>query len=216
MARYSSGPPGRAERLRAALTTWGVAGLVAVLVGMIVSFVVVPLLGVQRTGIVAINAGLGGSYNDSGPIVSDQTGISSHSPVKLMVDAVVLLVIALAASRIGRGAVGDVICGVTAVTRDGAPAGRLRIFLNAALPIGLWEVLRFPLGTWSAVLVVVALWAPAMVRTDRRSVFSMATGTHYLAKNVEPDARRGWLARSGDADSAAAAEPDSGGPTLIG
>jgi hypothetical protein len=216
MARFTSGPPARGVRLRAALLTWAVAGAVAVLVGMIASLVVVPLLGVKGSGIVALNPGLGGDVNSSGPIVSDQTGINAHSPLKLAVDVFVLLVAALVASRMGRGAAGDSMTDVTTVARSGEPAGRIRVFLNVFAPMLVWEVLRFPMGTWSAVAVVVALWLPALVRADRRSVYSLATGTYFVAPNRLVDQRRGWLGRNGTTPKDPAQDDDASGPTLIG
>jgi len=77
----------------------------------------------------------------------------------------------------------------------------------------LWEALRFPTGSLAAVVVVAAVWLPALIRRDRRSLFSIATGTYYQVQVPLPDVERGWSGRSGSPGND---DDDWGGPTLIG
>ncbi len=180
MDRYVIGQPAAGPRTKAALITFAVSLAAAVIVGGSAS-VFLLLMG-DRSGMDM--TGTATSFVGTAPVDS--------LPVRVVADIAICVAIALVASRMGRGAVGDSLYGITAVTGDGQPAQRSRVVLNALLPIVVWVVARFPLNNWLAILVVTALWLPALVRVDRRSTFSLLTGTHFQARVSAPGVRRGW------------------------
>jgi hypothetical protein len=232
MSRYELATPTAAARAKAAAATFGAAVVTAMFAGLIASFVLLQTedrLGMNLTGSDANPGSAADAFANS-------TVVHSHPLIRIEVEFALCVVIALAASRFGRGAVGDALFGLRAVDSEGAGASRWQVFLNAALPLAVWEAARLPLSTWLGVAVVVLLWLPAVFRSDRRSVFSLATGTYYRQQVSSTGVRRAWgNEEPGDAESplpGSPGDPASGagktpkppsdepgrwdGPTLIG
>jgi hypothetical protein len=91
----------------------------------------------------------------------------------------VVVVSILLATRLTHGAAGDRVLGIDAVDAAGNPLSRPKVVLNAALPMLVWLLVPFQMSSSVGFLVVAMLWAPALFRADRRSVFAMLTGTHF-------------------------------------
>lgn len=182
-AGFEAAMPRRRERLGSAVVTAGAAVLGAIVAGMTATFV----------SFVATSQSMSLMEHASVVDIARSSGIDSVSPwVWGSVDAFTFLVAVLTASRLGRGAVGDAVFGVRAVDRAGAPAGVWRILLNAALPIAAWVMAAPRLGTGGALVLTAALWALSLVRSDRRSVYSLITGTHYQTLVSDRTEVRDW------------------------
>ncbi len=98
----------------------------------------------------------------------------------------VLVTTWLASCRIGRGTPGDAVMSLTTQTPSGETPPRWRTMLRTGVPLGILGVASLSHQFWIGVLVVAALWAPAFVRTDRRTAFDLVagvrTGTNAPAK----------------------------------
>ena len=93
-----------------------------------------------------------------------------------LVLGLVLLVTWLGSARIGRGTPGDAFMSLSARTVDGEPLPRWRNLLRTGVPLALF-VMVTALGSVGLGIVVVALgWAPALVRSNRRTAYDLLAG----------------------------------------
>ncbi len=88
----------------------------------------------------------------------------------------VLVVVWLVACRAGIGAPGDAIMSLFALDTEGHRASKGTILARAAIPTALFGVLALLGRSGLGLLVLIALWVPAFVRRDRRSLVDLVVG----------------------------------------
>jgi hypothetical protein len=103
-----------------------------------------------------------------------QTGLPPA--VAMVAFVVVMTVVWAVACRLGLGAPGDAIMGLASLGTDGAPIGRGRTRVRAAAYVVVFVAVVLLGRAGLAALLVLALWAPALVRSDRRSAVDLALG----------------------------------------
>jgi hypothetical protein len=168
----------RGERVRSAAATVGAAVLLALgatLVVGIVLFVwglVVRDPAVQSLQLAASDGAFGRQYQDYWESVA-RTGPGWVGPVSI---TVILLAVWLGSCRFGRGTPGDAVMSLTAQTTDGDTLPRWRTMLRTGLPLALFGIAVLLGSVWLGILVVAALWSPALVRSDRRTAFDLVAG----------------------------------------
>jgi hypothetical protein len=114
--------------------------------------------------------GLGAPYRT---FWTTSTGPGWVGPAVLVL---VLLVTWLGSARIGRGTPGDAFMSLSARTVAGEPLPRWRNLLRTGVPLALFSIVT-ALGSFGLGIVVVALgWAPALVRSDRRTAYDLLSG----------------------------------------
>ncbi len=103
-----------------------------------------------------------------------QTGLP---PVAFQVALVaVLVVVWLVACRVGSGAPGDAIMNLVALDPEGRPASRGAVRARAAVPVGLFGALALLDRAGLGLVLLAALWLPALARRDRRSAIDLLVG----------------------------------------
>jgi hypothetical protein len=166
-------------RVLSALTTTAAALITAILIFLPGAFVLwATSTRPSDAGVTSAGAGL-----KAFPLDFQASQLDGQVPVNPVVAAAVYLAIAigvvLVTSRAGRGSIGDAVCHLTAIDAQGAPVARWRNVANSALPVLVWALASALANPRLALLAVLMLWLPALVRHDRRSVYSLITGTHY-------------------------------------
>lgn len=116
----------------------------------------------------------------------------------------VVLVVWLASCRVGRGTPGDAVMTLRAWTVDGALAGRGRTMLRTGVPVALYALVALLAGHVYALALLAVLWAPALVRADRRTAVDLLVGV------VPRSLRAAKTGRSWPAQPAAAAPSADG------
>jgi hypothetical protein len=119
----------------------------------------------------------------------------------------VVLVVWLASCRVGRGTPGDAVMTLRAWTVDGALAGRGRTMLRTGVPVTLYALIALLAGHVYALALLAVLWAPALVRADRRTAVDLLVGV------VPRSLRAAKTGRSWPAQPAAAAPSADGAAT---
>jgi hypothetical protein len=189
-------PPTVLERLQSTAVTAGVALVVSVAAVFVVglaAFVVAlvtkspmpqltnrPVDPNDATGVLQ-----GWTLTDSGGSGASMGGMA------LAVLALVSVVVWMTTCRLGRGTPGDAVMGILARDTEGRLVGRGRAMARTAAPV---TILAIGMGTGLTglgVLVVLALWAPALLRRDRRTAFDLLSGV--VPQSTEPDkTSTGW------------------------
>jgi hypothetical protein len=182
VTRYELTPPTVRQRAGAAVITTVAAVGGAVIAGIPAAVFIIVTGDRSSLDMTAVGGGF----------VSSGTDVASNPVLWGLADLGVVLVAALLATRLGRGAVGDTVFDIAAVDRAGNPARRWQIILNALLPMLIWTVTRVQVGSGRAVLFVLALWIPALISSQRRSIYSMLTGTYYQVHAPVKEVKRGW------------------------
>jgi hypothetical protein len=189
-------PPTALERLQSTAITAGAAlvvGLGSVFVVGLASFVIaivtkspMPVLTNRPTDPNDPSGVLQGwTLTDSGGSGAAMGGMA------MAVLAVVSVLVWLATCRLGRGTPGDAVMGILARDIEGRLVGRGRAMARTAAPVAILAVGIGTGRTGLAVLLVLALWAPALLRQDRRTAFDLLAGV--VPQSTEPDkTSTGW------------------------
>jgi len=127
----------------------------------------------------------GWTFTDSGGSGAAMGGMA------LAVLALVSILVWLTTCRLGRGTPGDAVMGILARDTEGRFVGRGRAMARTAVPVAILAVGISRGLTGIAVLLVLALWVPALVRHDRRTAFDLLAGV--VPQSTEPDkTSTGW------------------------
>jgi hypothetical protein len=182
--------PSAAHRTQAALVNVGVAAVtgigIAFPIGLLLTFLQRPVTPAQFA-----------SWQGVRPIHRGGPDALSGWPlaVSLVATALWCVLVALVVSGVGRGSSGERWIDIETLDRDGEPAGRGRVFTTILLPLALYSASVFVVTPLTALLVVAALWSPALARADRRSAFSVLTGTHFRERALRRQLRHDWVDR---------------------
>ncbi|MFN8156141.1 MAG: RDD family protein [Candidatus Nanopelagicales bacterium] len=152
-------PPSRRELVSSVLLT------VAISVG--IGLIATILIGVVLTFFDIANTDPTADYQT-------QTGLP---PVVFAGALVAVLVIVwLVACRAGVGAPGDAIMNLLTLDTDGHASGKGAILARAAIPVVVFGVLALMGRPGLGLVVLLVLWAPAFLRSDRRSAVDLLVG----------------------------------------
>jgi hypothetical protein len=122
---------------------------------------------------------------------------AAATATSLLLWTLVVLVVWVTACRGGIGTPGDAVMTLRAYDASGAPASRGRNLLRGAVPVGLAGVVAQFSGSAWAVLLLAALWTPALVRHDRRTAVDLLVGV--VPRSLAPaKTGRSWPARAAD------------------
>lgn len=170
------------------------AGAAATIVlGMLVWFLQV-VLGIKVPLEIIFN---GGSTTIS---PSDMPESAAATATSLLLWTLVVVVVWLTACRGGVGTPGDAVMTLRPYDTTGARASRGRNLLRGAVPVAvLGVVAQFGGSAWALALLVL-LWAPALVRADRRTAVDLLVGV--VPRSLAP-AKTGRSWPAGTADEAA-------------
>lgn len=122
--------------------------------------------------------------------------------------ALVVVAVWLAGSRIGAGTPGDAVMTLRPLTSGGEVASRGRNLLRTAVPVAAYAVMSQLAGNVYALALLALLWAPALVRADRRTAVDLLVGV--VPRSLRPaKTGRSWPAQPAAAapSSDAAATP---------
>jgi hypothetical protein len=184
MSDESKAVPSIGLRIKAALTTTVVAIVTAIAAGIVTA----PIIWAVTDHPLALSGGfgpLGGGVHGGGPTVPLTSGDiadavrSVNGWIAIAVDLTIFVIVVLVTSNRGRGALGDRIYDIQAVNARGTDAERWRNLANVALPVLVWVVANAFTNQLLGVVAVGVVWLPAVFRADRRSLYSLVTGTHY-------------------------------------
>lgn len=116
-----------------------------------------------------------------------QTGLP---PIVFQVALVaILLIVWLVACRLGHGTPGDAIMSMLALDPEGRRADRRTNLGRAALYVVVFGVLSLLGRPGLAAVVLILLWAPALVRRDRRSLVDLVVGVVPSSTAARRDAQ---------------------------
>lgn len=110
---------------------------------------------------------------------------------------VVVIAVWLASCRGGIGTPGDAVMTLRPYDTSGAPASRGRNLLRGAVPVGAFAVVAQVAGSGWGLALLALLWAPALVRADRRTAADLLVGV--VPRSLAPaKTGRSWPAAPAD------------------
>jgi hypothetical protein len=172
-----------------------VAGLLAgaaatIVLGIVVWFLQV-VLGIKVPLEIIFN---GGATELRPSAMPDSPAATATS---LLLWTLVVLVVWLTVCRAGIGTPGDAVMTLRACDGSGAAASRGRNLLRGAVPVGLLAVVAQLAGSGWALVALAALWAPALVRADRRTAVDLLVGV--VPRSLAPaKTGRSWPVQAAD------------------
>ena len=189
-------PPTALERLQSTAVTAGAA--------LVVSLGAVFIVGLGAFVVAIATKSPTPQFTNRAADPNDPTGVlpgwtltdsggsgTSMGAAALAVLVLVSIVVWMTTCRLGRGTPGDAVMGILARDTEGRLVGRGRAMARTAAPVA---ILAIGIGTGLAglaVLLVLALWAPALLRQDRRTAFDLLCGV--VPQSTEPDkTSTGW------------------------
>ena len=165
--------PGRLELVQSAALTLGAL----ILVGLVV---------VVAVGAVAVFVDI--AMTDRAADYQTPTGLPDSIARALVV--VVLLLVWPAACRLGLGTPGDAVISLRVLSLEGGYADPWRVWLRSGIYLAVFGAGILLDHPAAGVVVVIALWAVALVRRDRRSAVELALGlvphTATAPKDAQP------------------------------
>jgi hypothetical protein len=186
---HQAQPPSVVERIQAA----GVTALAAA--GIAIAIILV--LGTVMLGAsLAINKGVPGLdlAPDGARIVRNPYTDGQSDWMGVLGLVVVFVLTWLSTCRAGLGTPGDAVMHVVAEDVRGGPAGRRRNLVRTGVPFALMGVATLLHRPFLGFVVVLALWAVALVRTDRRTAFDLVAGV--VPRSTAPlKVAQGWPSR---------------------
>ena len=166
----------RSERIRSAVATVLATGVVFVVATLLVGLAMFVWALLSHDPVLNDVAGANTRGGLGAPFRTYWQSSTGPGWVGQAVLGVVLLVTWLGSARIGLGTPGDAFMSLSARTVDGGPVPRWRNLLRTAVPLVLFAV-GVALGSVGiGILLVAAAWAPALVRSDRRTAYDLLAG----------------------------------------
>ncbi len=109
----------------------------------------------------------------------------------------VVIMVWLTACRGGIGTPGDAVMTLRPYDTSGALASRGRNLLRGAVPVGAFAVVAQVAGSGWGLALLALLWAPALVRADRRTAVDLLVGV--VPRSLAPaKTGRSWPAAPAD------------------
>jgi hypothetical protein len=166
-------PPARRELLLSAAVTIG-------------AVILVGLVAVVVAGSVAVFVDI--AMTDRSADYQTQTGLPIEVFRVLLV--LVLLVIWPATCRFGLGTPGDAVASLRVLSTDGGYAARWRVWARSGIYLAVFGACTLVERAGLGALLVLLLWAVALVRRDRRSAVDLLLGlvphTGTAPKTAQP------------------------------
>jgi hypothetical protein len=193
---------GMAPTLRERVSSTVVTLIACVLVGVAATLVLglaVWFLQVAFGIKVPLEASVGGGGLFSGVVLrpADVAPSSGTAAFGIGLWLVVVVLVWLTASRGGVGTPGDAVMTLRAYDTAGVPAARGRNLLRGAVPVAVFGVAAQLAGSGWALVLLGLLWAPALVRADRRTAVDLLVGV--VPRSLAPaKTGRSWPAAPAD------------------
>lgn len=190
---HTAQPPSVLERTQSAgvtaLAAAAIAGAITLVLGVIMLATSIAI----NKRVPGLDVGTDGSSLVRNPYTDGQSDWMG-----ILALVVVVTLTWLGTCRFGLGTPGDAVMNVIAEDSDGAPAGRRQNLVRTGLPFAVFCLAVLAHRPGAGFLVLAALWAPALLRRDRRTAFDLIAGV--VPRSTAPlKVARGWtdVPRSG-------------------
>ncbi len=174
-------PPTAAERAKSGAITSAItlgAGFAATVVLGLLLWAVQVVTGSAIPGI-GVDAGAVTPPASWRPGASGAAEPMTTSSVLLLL--AVLVIAWLVSCRGGVGTPGDAIMTLRARAREGSPPRRWQHLVRTGVPMAILGAGMLGQRAWAGALVALVLWLPALVRSDRRSLFDVIAGVELVS-----------------------------------